>query len=113
MFSHWVWKPGFTVHSQGVTHEWAGIVLAIGYVIKSTLLGMRSCSQIVNFFQLYISLWDGYFSHFSHKILIEITIKHENPMSIYDSVYYFQIMLVIVICSKFKKTIATIYLNIF
>ena len=34
-------------------------------------------------------------------------------MSIYDSVYSFQIMLVIVICSKFKKTIATIYLNIF
>ena len=35
-------------------------------------------------------------------------------MSIYDNVCYFQIVLVIVICSKFKKkTIATIYLNIF
>ena len=54
MFVTGVWKPGFTVHSpapQGVTHEWTGIVTPIGYVIKSTQLGMCICSQIVNFFK--------------------------------------------------------------
>ena len=37
------------------------------------------------------------------KIKLNRHFKHENPLSIYENMDYFQIMLVIVTCWKFQK----------
>ena len=65
--------------------------------------GICSCSSIVNFLS-YILSWNGYFSHISHKKNnLNRHIKHENLLSIYENMDYFQIMLFIVTCWKFQK----------
>ena len=76
----------------------------IGCVIKSTHQGICSCSPIVNFFKF----------TFHHGMATSVIflikksnlnrhIKHENLLSIYENMDYFQIMLFIVTCSKFQK----------
>ena len=71
----------------------------IGCVIKSTHLGICSCSPIVNFFKF----------TFHHGMATSVIfliknnnlnrhIKHENLLSIYENMDYFQIMLFIVTC---------------
>ena len=64
----------------------------IGCVIKSTHRGICSCSPIVNF--LKFTFYHGMVTSviFLIKNNLNRHIKHENPLSIYENVDYFQIM---------------------
>ena len=64
----------------------------IGCVIKSTHRGICSCSPIVNF--LKFTFFHGMVTSviFLIKNNLNRHIKHENPLSIYENVDYFQIM---------------------
>ena len=64
----------------------------IGCVIKSTHRGICSCSPIVNF--LKFIFYHGMVTSviFLIKNNLNRHIKHENPLSIYENVDYFQIM---------------------
>ena len=78
--------------SAGVMQEWACIVTPIGCVIKSTHRGICSCSPIVNCFKF--TFYHGMITSviFLIKNNLNRHIKHENPLSIYEDVDYFQIM---------------------
>ena len=65
----------------------------IGCVIKSTHRGICSCSPIVNF--LRFTFYHGMVTSVIFLIKknnLNRHIKHENPLSIYENVDYFQIM---------------------
>ena len=63
----------------------------IGCVIKSTHRGICSCSPIVNF--LKFTFYHGMVTSVIFLIKnLNRHIKHENPLSIYENVDYFQIM---------------------
>ena len=111
LFILWhVWKCYELTHISWLStpgnHAWLNRhCYPIGCVIKSTHQGICSCSPIVNFFKF--TFHHGMatcFSHISHKKNnLNRHIKHENLLSIYENVDYFQIMLFIVTCSKFQK----------
>ena len=84
----------------------------IGCVIKSTHQGICSCSPIVNFFKFTFHHGMATSVIFLIKNNLNRHIKHENLLSIYENMDYFQIMLFIVTCSKFQKNIVTIYYKI-
>ena len=67
-------------------------LLSIGCVIKSTHQGICSCSPIVNFLRL--TFYHGMVTSviFLIKFNLNRHIKHENPLSMYENMYYFQIM---------------------
>ena len=63
----------------------------IGCVIKSTHRGICSCSPIVNF--LKFTFYHGMVTSVIFLIKnLNRHIRHENPLSIYENVDYFQIM---------------------
>ena len=66
-------------------------LLPNGCVIKSTYQGICSCSPIVNLNLHFIMEWLLQ-SYFSEKFNLNRHIKHENPLSIYENMDYFQIM---------------------
>ena len=92
-----------TVHSPG-SHAWVNRhCYPIGCVIKSTHRGICSCSPIVNI--LKFTFYHGMATSviFLIKNNQNRHIKHENLLSIYENIDYFQIMLFIVTCWKFQK----------
>ena len=100
----WLSTPG--------THAWVNRhCYPIGCLIKSTHQGICSCSPIVNFFKFTFHHGMATSVIFLIKINLNRHIKHENLLSIYENMDYFQIMLFIVTCSKFLN-IATIYYKI-
>ena len=95
----------FTVHSPG-SHAWVNRhCYPIGCVIKSTHRGICSCSPIVNFIKF------TFYHGMATSVIFLIKnnqykhIKHENLLSIYENMDYFQIILFIVTCWKFQKYI--------
>ena len=103
----WVNSYGLVLHFQTPpgSHAWVSRhCYPIGCVIKSTHQGICSCSPIVNFLE--ITFYHGMVTSviFLIKINLNRHIKHENLLSIYENVDYFQIMLFIVTCWKFQKT---------
>ena len=92
----WLSTPG--------NHAWLNRhCYPIGCVIKSTHQGICSCSPIVNFFKFTFHHGMATSVIFLIKINLNRHIKHENLLSIYENMDYFQIMLFIVTCSKFQK----------
>ena len=70
---------------------------------QSTHQGICSCSPIVNFFKFTFHHGMATSVIFLIKNNLNRHIKHENLLSIYENMDYFQIMLFIVTCSKFQK----------
>ena len=92
----WLSTPG--------NHAWLNRhCYPIGCVIKSPHQGICSCSPIVNFFKFTFHHGMATSVIFLIKINLNRHIKHENLLSIYENMDYFQIMLFIVTCSKFQK----------
>ena len=92
----WLYTPG--------NHAWVNRhCYPIGCVIKSTHQGICSCSPIVNFFKFTFHHGMATSVIFLIKNNLNRHIKHENLLSIYENMDYFQIMLLIVTCSKFQK----------
>ena len=58
--------------------------------------------QLLTFLNLHFIMEWLLQSYFSQKINLNRHIKHENLLSIYKNIDYFQIMLFIVTCSKFQ-----------
>ena len=58
--------------------------------------------QLLTFLNLHFIMEWLLQSYFSQKINLNRHIKHENLLSIYENIDYFQIMLFIVTCSKFQ-----------
>ena len=67
-------------------------LLPIGCVIKNTHQGICSCSPIVNF--LKFAFYHGMVTSVIFLIRFNLNrhIKHENPLSIYENMDYFQII---------------------
>ena len=92
----WLSTPG--------NHAWLNThCYPIGCVIKSAHQGICSCSPIVNFFKFTFHHGMATSVIFLIKNNLNRHIKHENLLSIYENMDYFQIMLFIVTCSKFQK----------
>ena len=70
---------------------------------QNTHQGICSCSPIVNFFKFTFHHGMATSVIFLIKINLNRHIKHENLLSIYENMDYFQIMLFIVTCSVFQK----------
>ena len=70
---------------------------------QNTHQGICSCSPIVNFFKFTFHHGMATSVIFLIKINRNRNIKHENLLSIYENMDYFQIMLFIVTCSVFQK----------
>ena len=60
-------------------------------------------AQLLTFLDLHFIMEWLLQSYFSQKNNLNRHIKHENLLSIYENMDYFQIMLFIVTCSKFQK----------
>ena len=86
---------------QAVMHEWA--LLHHWLCNQKYPWGICSCSPIVNF--LKVTFYHGMVTLviFLIKNNLNRHIKHENLLSIYENMDYFQIMLFTVTCWKFQK----------
>ena len=86
---------------QAVMHEWA--LLHHWLCNQKHPWGICSCSPIVNF--LKFTFYHGMVTLviFLIKNYLNRHIKHENLLSIYENMDYFQIMLFTVTCWKFQK----------
>ena len=93
--------PPLTRPHQAVMHEWA--LLHHWLCNQKHPWGICSCSPIVNF--LKVTFYHGMVSLviFLIKNNLNRHIKHENLLSIYENMDYFQIMLFTVTCWKFQK----------
>ena len=98
----WVNSYQLAVHSrESCMIEQA--LLPIGCVIKSTIRAYVVVVQLLTFLNLHFIMEWLLQLYFSWKINLNRHIKHENLLSIYENMDYFQIMLFIVTCSKFQK----------
>ena len=70
---------------------------------QNTHQGICSCSPIVNFFKFTFHHGMATSVIFLIKKNLNRHIKHENLLSIYENMDYFQLMLFIVTCSIFQK----------
>ena len=86
---------------QAVMHEWA--LLHHWLCNQKHPWGICSCSPIVNF--LKVTFYHGMVTLviFLIKNNLNRHIKHENLLSIYENMNYFQIMLFTATCWKFQK----------
>ena len=91
--------PPLTRPHQAVMHECA--LLHHWLCNQKHPWGICSCSPIVNF--LKVTFYHGMVTYFSFKNNLNRHIKHENLLSIYENMDYFQIMLFTVTCWKFQK----------
>ena len=101
--THISWSSHYPQTPPG-SHAWVSRhCYPIGCVIKSTPRGICSCSPIVNFFK--VTFYYGMVTSviFLIKNNLNRHTKHENLLSIYENMDYFQIMLFIVTCWKFQK----------
>ena len=100
----WVNSYQLVLHSQTPpgSHAWVSRhCYPIGCVIKSTHQGICSCSPIVNFLE--VTFYHGMVTSVIFLIKknnLNRHIKHENLLSIYENMDYFQIMLFIVTFRK-------------
>ena len=92
----WLYTPG--------NHAWANRhCYSIGCVIKTPIRAYVVVVQLLTFLNLHFIMEWLLQSYFSYKINLNRHIKHENLLSIYENMDYFQIMLFIVTCSVFQK----------
>ena len=92
----WLYTPG--------NHAWSNRhCYPIGCVIKTPIRAYVVVVQLLTFLNLHFIMEWLLQSYFSYKINLNRHIKHENLLSIYENMDYFQIMLFIVTCSVFQK----------
>ena len=67
-------------------------LLPIGCVIKTPIRAYVAVVQLLTFLNLHFIMEWLLQSYFSEKFNLNRHIKHENPLSIYENMDYFQIM---------------------